>query len=261
MLFPGVYKGLGNVNLTISSQSLEIRGSGVGAMNNTTPGSSATVIDCERRAFAFFISSVGPFRLSNLSIRNCISSRGGAAVRTSSAFVVLRNLVLDSNRAVGGSNGGAISVISTALELYNITLFNNSVASPGFGGAISVIQASAKVDHPRLFWGNVVGTIDYDDNGQPVFRNPKLANSIGGTVYCANASINVNTTQDVADAIKDIATAQDYASTFNCSQSCSVTYRTPDSKTVDLTPFCSSSAPSSKSALLVLSLLAVFWVA
>eukprot|EP00026_Physarum_polycephalum_P015081 Phypoly_transcript_15683.p1 GENE.Phypoly_transcript_15683~~Phypoly_transcript_15683.p1 ORF type:complete len:274 (+),score=28.82 Phypoly_transcript_15683:85-906(+) len=141
----GVYKGVGNKNLNISSQDTSIV---------SVNGPGATIIDCENDGYGFDLFS-GSFTITGLTIRNCFRdaeatyedhSYGGGAFSIHSTFTSLNNMVLENNDAKG--LGGAVYIYSNAVVFTNTTITRNNVT--GVGGGVYVESADLQLNNATI---------------------------------------------------------------------------------------------------------------
>jgi len=180
----GLYKGVGNKNLSIASQS-----SSITSLN----GPNKTIIDCEGSGYAFEVFSAGSVTFTGFTIRNCYrhaqnvsnvtdpteGNYGGGAFSIHSTDTILNNLILQNNSATGF--GGAIYVFSSSFFINNSTIQNNQVT--GIGGAIYIQSANLQLN-----------------NGTIISNNKASQN--GSDVFCVSASIQLldNASQIATDS-------------------------------------------------------------
>eukprot|EP01112_Ceratiomyxa_fruticulosa_P009089 TRINITY_DN2371_c0_g1_i1.p1 TRINITY_DN2371_c0_g1~~TRINITY_DN2371_c0_g1_i1.p1 ORF type:complete len:280 (-),score=45.38 TRINITY_DN2371_c0_g1_i1:94-933(-) len=163
---PGVYKGQGNVNITLQSAFIKITGS----------GPSSTILDCEGNSNGFNLFS-GTFILSGITIQNCYRNAivegqqiGGSAIALYATDSTISNVVIKGN--VGWGRGGAISIYSNSVFIINSTIHDNKVVN-GSGGAV---------------W---VGSAYLELNGTTIKNNVAPSDDQGDDLYCTSASVAV----------------------------------------------------------------------
>ncbi|KAF2074302.1 hypothetical protein CYY_004396 [Polysphondylium violaceum] len=119
ILKDGIYTGEDNMNLLIDSSSY----TNIRPMNST----SKVVFDCEGYSQLFNVKGSKSFTLTNITIANCTSNRGGALFFENS-IVTLDNIKFFNNRA---NNGGAIYLLNSELKLVNSLFKENKVITNG----------------------------------------------------------------------------------------------------------------------------------
>ncbi|KAF2068921.1 hypothetical protein CYY_009760, partial [Polysphondylium violaceum] len=116
---PGVYKGLQNTNLMISS-SVNIK---------STSGSTKTLIDCEGIGPGIMVNNEY-FSLSGFSVSNCRGNLGGA-LKIDSEMTTFSDLQIFNNLA---SYGSGLYVTSKSVTIKDSSFVNNTALEGG--GAI-----------------------------------------------------------------------------------------------------------------------------
>jgi len=148
-ILDGVYTGLNNKNLNISSADITIIGD----------GSNTTIIDCEDDGYAIYYHS-GTFALSGVTFQNCerssenVNATGGGTLRIESTFTVLTDVVIQNSHASGP--GGAIYIYSNTVFIRNSTIEGST--SDTFGGGIFIESADLQLTHTILRNNQVNGT-------------------------------------------------------------------------------------------------------
>jgi len=191
----GVYKGLGNKNLNISSSSLSL---------SSVNGPSKTIIDCENDGYGIDLFNGGGFYLTGFTIRNCYrhfqnpnrssiaeGNYGGGALSVHSTYTVLTNIRLENNNATG--LGGAIYIYSDSVEIYNSTIINNNVI--GVGGGVFIQSANLKIGNDTVIESNKAS-----QNGSDLFcisASVELLDKASdiSSITCASCSVSRNNTQ------------------------------------------------------------------
>jgi len=194
----GVYKGVGNKRLNLSSSATSI---------SSVNGPESTIIDCEGDGYGIDLFS-GTFSLTGFTIRNCQrnfqnpnrsfpeeGSYGGAAISIHSTYTVLTNVTLENNSATGF--GGAIYIWSNSVEIYNSTITNNVVN--GLGGGIYTQSANIKVGSGTRIQGNTALWTNVTGNGTDLFCFNGAVElldqaSVVSGFTCASCSITRNNT-------------------------------------------------------------------
>ncbi len=147
LVYPGTYKGEGNVNLDFMGKAIEVK---------SINGPDVTIIDCElagqTRAFKFNNSETSSSILSGFTIRNgnagYVPIGSGGAIFISSSPTI-ENCIFENNTAL---IGGAIQVFSSSSVatpiIKNCTFKNNSTTDNGSGGAINLAtNAGATIEN------------------------------------------------------------------------------------------------------------------
>jgi len=178
----GVYTGLGNKNLNLSSVYINIIGDSAGD----------TVVDCQGDGYAFQFTS-GTFLLANVTIQNCFRNTstpqignfsGGAAISVTSTYTQLDNVVIRNNTAKG--LGGAIFILSNSVLITNSVIVGSH--SDLYGGGVFIQSASLETYNTTITQNtDRTGNNDvFCFNGAVNLDN----NSTAGAVFCEQCSIS-----------------------------------------------------------------------
>eukprot|EP00854_Cymbomonas_tetramitiformis_P023237 gene23237-28122_t len=172
LLFPGIYKGLGNRNINLSPAN--------SIFFKSTGGTSSTIFDCEQSArgvvFRLYESAF-EVTFEGLTIQNCItwSADSGESysgpINLLSVEVTLRNCVIQHCQ---GGRGGAVTFTASTLKVYNSRFHNNSVVESaldggstisGYGGAFwldssnLMMQDSTCSNNRAYFYGGCIRAV------------------------------------------------------------------------------------------------------
>ncbi|KAF1792540.1 Immunoglobulin-like fold [Phytophthora cactorum] len=142
LLYPGVYSGVDNCGVTVSTASLLIRG---------LRGPIATTIDCKNLLRGLIITSnAGPNRLEGFTLKNALASTDGGAIRVSDTAIRMKNI-----------NGGAIYAYHSQLTLTNVELTDCAAAK---GGAFFLDNSDLTLDHSTINSVQQAKVADYAQN-------------------------------------------------------------------------------------------------
>ena len=122
----GTLRGEGNVNVTFTSMSTSIYSTADGA-----------TIDCESSSPGWTLLS-GAYWVSGIAFRAC-----DQAVRSHSAYAVLRSCVFEQNTRNRGLNGSALQVDSASAEAYECEFVENE--NPDGFGTIYIERGNLKL--------------------------------------------------------------------------------------------------------------------
>ncbi|KAG2939403.1 hypothetical protein PC115_g3107 [Phytophthora cactorum] len=137
LLYPGVYSGVDNCGVTVSTASLLIRG---------LRGPIATTIDCKNLLRGLIITSnAGPNRLEGFTLKNALASTDGGAIRVSDTAIRMKNIVITNG--ISRQNGGAIYAYHSQLTLTNVELTDCAAAK---GGAVFLDNSDLTLDHSTI---------------------------------------------------------------------------------------------------------------
>ena len=126
LVLSGTLRGEGNVNVTFSSMSTSIFSTPDGA-----------TIDCESSSPGWTLLS-GAYWVSGITFRAC-----DQAVRSHSAYSVLRSCVFEQNTRNRGLNGSALQVDSASAEAYECEFVENE--NPDGFGTIYIERGNLKL--------------------------------------------------------------------------------------------------------------------
>jgi hypothetical protein len=199
LLEPGTYTGPGN-------RYVILQGKGVTILSEQ--GSEVTIVDCQYLGPGFVIQATGSgtVELDGLTIRNAVmQGTGGGAVHVNNSRAIIRNNILQSNRAeIGGggvflleswglienniiegnsaSAGGGIAVWtgSTATIRKNV-ICSNGATSRG-GGVFYLYRAGGELSNNTIVGNNspVGAGIRFDPNATPVVRANIISFNVNG---------------------------------------------------------------------------------
>lgn len=175
LLYPGVYRGVGNCSVTISTSNILIRG---------LRGQTITILDCQSLWRGLTISGVS-VQLVGFTLQNTlVSNSNGAAISATSAGIQMQNVYVKNGKSL--QNGGGIYAYRSNLKLISSKLSNCSATAKG--GAIfmdnsnltisqSIIELSSANEGGGLYAQNNV-TVQGDD--ESTIRNNTAALNGGG---------------------------------------------------------------------------------
>ncbi|KAF2069656.1 hypothetical protein CYY_009025 [Polysphondylium violaceum] len=119
VLKDGVYKGVENTEIVLTKESpIEIS-----SMN----GNSKAIIDCENFSFSFKVYNSLLFQLSDVTIKNCVSNKGGALYFEDSESII-SNVQFINNQ---GTNGGAVYSFQSKISFDDCLFYQNMVLKNG----------------------------------------------------------------------------------------------------------------------------------
>ncbi|KUF99072.1 Nucleolar protein 8 [Phytophthora nicotianae] len=133
LLYPGIYTGVDNCGVTVSTASLLIRG---------LRGPIPTIVDCKNILRGLIIiSDAAPNRLEGFRIQNTLASTDGGAIKVTDTAVEMKNMVITN--ANSRQNGGAIYAYQSQLTFTNVEITKCSAAK---GGAIFLDNSDLILD-------------------------------------------------------------------------------------------------------------------
>lgn len=136
-------------NVTVSGVTLQ----------NGVAGQNQTGYFVQRAGGAIFhVGSPSVLNLSDVVIRNCSATSGGAVYNVYSTLVV-RNSTLYNNSATAGGGGGIAEGLADYMQLYNTTLSGNHATDSG--GALVTSNNTAILNNVTI----VDNIADSDNNG------------------------------------------------------------------------------------------------
>jgi len=181
ILKDGVYKGLENTELVLDDgKPLDIR---------SFNGNAKVIIDCDRYSYFMKLSNSVMFSFSDITIKNCMSNRGGAFYIENSD-TIFSNVQFINNQA---TNGGAIYSYQSKVILTNVLFKDNKVLKNG-----AAIYS---------YLSEVVVT------GDSTFKDNQNIDSLQNRdILCQNSTIDINNGAFADDAV------------FKCLDSCDASY-------------------------------------
>ncbi|KAJ8574499.1 hypothetical protein ON010_g4714 [Phytophthora cinnamomi] len=171
LLYPGVFVGAGNCDVSIFISKILIRG---------LRGQTVTTIDCQNLRRGLIMSAVS-IRLVGFTLRNANGNLNGGAVSASSASIHMENVLILNGTTF--QNGGAVYGYQSDLTLTNSKISNCSAATKG--GAIFLDGSSLFLNQSiiELSWANQGGGI-YAQNTVTVQGNA------GSEIWNNTATLN-----------------------------------------------------------------------